>query len=606
MKTLAKALLILSFFLPLLAQEEPEKKPDQFLNDLVKTLKSGNEVSTDNAEQKTAELPKPATLLGVDKKEEEPKMLSIPDPAKPESEDSSLLPEKDLVIPAPETTAKAKKVKKVKEAKPKKEKETKVLASYIEEPDPKTGKQKKYIAKLEKKQQTRMRLLTLDNADIVHSRTNRALRNGLNNPANLGLRSEHPSSLAIIPFNNIDIDLKTSVKPFLFMQDFLSSDELMTSEREDSMLAALGENGLELPLDINIPTLLGIKLNLLGGSIYANAGLFVQERMRIPNEFWGLILDGATISEPFTMTEEMGININAYTKLSAGYASYYELPTFLGELRFGASLNAYAGVFSGINITNLSLIPAAENTRFEGNIEILSFMDTLTVFSPGDELNIDPDFNIEDDYLNIAKMQMGLDLGVAWRIKLNRIIPVLPNMLKNYIDIQLGFEDIGAKIKMNHAYLREVKFEAQAGDILKLFNSDEEFDINSLTVLEENLLEDDTTYTKALGTKFHIAGQYQPISQIMLKGSFATYISEGINSNSGPNYSYGLEVFPVPAFSIHGSVHQKGQYQYSEAGLRLQGLGSEIGLTLRLYDLPFSFTENINGLGLKLHWARFF
>lgn len=609
MKTTLRVLLILCLFLPLLAQEVVQEKPDQYFNDLVKTLNAKEELPAEKTEEEPSELPKPATLLGVDEKEEESKTLFSPEPksenipAQVDSANSTVSPKSDLADPSPQ---KSKKVKKIKEDKVAQEKEAKIFAPYIEEPDPKSKKQKKYVEKLEKKQSSRMRLITLDNADIIHSRTNRALRNGLINPANMGLRSEHTSSLAIIPLNIIDIDLKTSVKPFLFMQDYLSSDEILTPEKKDSMLAALGENGLELPIDISIPTLLGIKLNVLGGSVYANAGLFVQERMRIPNELWGILFDGATISEPFEMTEEMGLNLNAYTKLSAGYGSYYELPFFLGDLRFGASINAYSGVFSSINVTNLSLIPAAENTRFKGNIEILSFMDTLTLLSPGDEMNIDPDFNIEDDYLNIAKMQMGLDLGIAWRFKLNRVLPFFPNIVKNYIDIQLGFEDIGAKIKMNHAYLRELRFEAEVDDILKLFNSDEEFDISSLAVVEENLLKDDTTYIKPLGTKFHLAGQYQPISQLMLKGSYSTYITEGINSNNGPNYSYGLEIFPVPSFSIHGSVHQKGQYSYSEAGLRFQGIGSEYGLTLRLYDLPFSFTENISGAGLKLHWARFF
>jgi hypothetical protein len=404
--------------------------------------------------------------------------------------------------------------------------------------------------------------------------------------------------------NTIDIDAKTSFRPFVFIEDYLSTGELLTPEREDSLIASLGENGLELPIDISIPTLLGVKFNLLGGSVSANAGLYVQERMRIPSEFFNIIFDGTTMTNPFQMTEDLGVNLNTYIKGSLGYGSFIELPAFLGELKFGGSVNAYTGAFSSILISDLSLIPNATNTKIQGTMEVLSFMDTLDFIAPGG--GFDLQYSLEDDFYTIPTLSLGYDVGFAWRFKLNRLIPIFPKLFKNYVDVQVGVQDLGAKITMNHAYIRQINFEAEAGDLLEMFSGDDPLDISSLMALEETMVAADTSITRNLGTKLNLAINYQPISLIMLKGSYSQYISEGLNSNTGLNYSYGAEVYPFRSLALHGSVHQKGQYRYSEAGFRLQGIGSEFGLTLRVYDLDFSLTENLSGAGLKLYWARYF
>ena len=588
MKRILTLLLIISVFMPLMAQENKEEKPESYFNDLVKTLNKEENTAPAKKDEKQGDIPKPATLLGVkeEPKKETPKETAVevpaPEPYKPAPSSTSVpspaysptpssTPNIVVAKPAPEQKKKDKKTKKAKNIDEKAtddelivEEKKRLFNPYIEVPKPKSRNQKIYVKRLEKKPKSRMRLITLDGADIIHSRVNRPVRNILDSPANLGLRSEFPSSISIIPINNINIDVKTSVKPFVFWENYLSTGELLTPALEDSMLADLGENGLEIPIDINIPTLIGFKINLLGGSMYANAGLFVQERMRIPNEFWGLLFDGATIADPFSMTEEMGVNLNAYTKISAGYGTFFELPAFLGELRFGASVNAYAGAFSSVNISELSLEPGTEETQVRGTAQVLSFMDTLTAIAP------DGSFDFEyspDKFETLLNPTLGYDIGLAWRFKLNRLIPILPKILKNYVDIQASVQDIGAVVKMNHAYLREVNFEATAGDLVEMFSSDEPIDLSSLMILEENDVYEDSTISQPLGMKFHVCAQYQPISLIMLKGSYSDYLTEGLNSNNGPNYSYGAEVFLSKAISINGMVFQKGQYRYSEAGL---------------------------------------
>ncbi|MCF7833405.1 MAG: DUF5723 family protein [Candidatus Marinimicrobia bacterium] len=501
----------------------------------------------------------------------------------------------NIVIGTPES-----KKQKEKKEKVKKEREPKEYVPYIEVPDPKSKSQKKYVTMMEKAMKSRMRLITLDQADIIHGRKFRSAEYAIQNPANLGARSEFGNSFSIIPINTLDIDLKTSTRPFVFIEDYLSTGELLTPDEEDTMIAMLGPNGLELPLDISMPTVINLKMSVLGGSIFANAGLFIQERSRIPGEFFGIILDGATIDNPFQMNDSMGVNLNAYAKASAGYGTFVELPGVFGELRFGATVNAYTGAFTSINVTNLELVPSTEGVTVRGTLEAMGPLDTLSLFgSEGVQ------FSFVDDIMGIPGFSLGYDFGLAWRFKLNRILPLAPNFLKNYFDFQIGIEDLGAKITMNHAYMREINFEMVTDDLLSTFSGG--INLDSMMVLEETLIYSDSTITRPLGTKLNMSLSYQPIPQLILKGGLTSFLSEGLNSNTGQNYFFGAEIYPISSLCLFGTVTQKGNYRYSEAGIKLLSEKTEFGLKLRVYNLDdFSLTENVSGAGLQLNWARYF
>ncbi|RKY54354.1 MAG: hypothetical protein DRP93_05195, partial [Candidatus Neomarinimicrobiota bacterium] len=406
-------ILLVPFFV--IAQENKEgetAQPESFFNDLIKTLQPPVD-STKKAPVNTEKLPVPEPIKLIEPApkeliEQENSDIPVPDKAiVNESVDQSTknpvslpvntplpaetipapvsvpqitpqqVPTQNIVIGTPAGDDKKKKEKK---EKVKKEREKKEIVPYIEVPDPKSKSQKKYVTKMEKASKSRMRLITLDQADIIHGRKYRSAEYALQNPANLGVRSEFGNSFSIIPINTLDIDLKTSTRPFVFMDEYLSTGELLTPNREDSMVAMLGPNGLELPLDINMPTVVNLKMSLLRGSIFANAGLFVQERSRIPGEFFGIILDGATIDDPFQMNENLGVNISAYAKASAGYGSFIELPGVFGELRFGATVNAYTGAFASVNVTNLELVPSTEGISAQGSLEAMGPLDTLSIF----------------------------------------------------------------------------------------------------------------------------------------------------------------------------------------------------------------------------------
>jgi hypothetical protein len=650
------SLLIIVLIVPFLvfAQEttsvslEPVEtpQPESFFNDLIKTLNPTVD-STKKAPIKTEELPVPEPIqleeklepVEQDKFDKEKSDIPVPEQATPNpginlgttttplpsqtltplqvpvkdeatplpAESTPLpvsgtqvapqqIPTQDIVIGTPGESDKKKKEKK---EKVKKEREKKEIVPYIEVPDPKSKSQKKYVKQMEKLPKSRMRLITLDQADIIHGRQYRSPEYAIQNPANLGVRSEFGNSFSIIPINTMDIDLKTSTRPFVFMEEYLSTGELLTPAREDSMIAMLGPNGLELPLDISMPTVVNLKMSLLGGSIFANAGLFIQERSRIPGEFFGIILDGATFDDPFEMNENLGVNINAYAKASAGYGTFLELPSVFGELRFGATFNAYTGAFTSINVTNLELVPSTEGVSVQGTLEAMGPLDTLSIFgSEGFQ------FSLVDDLMGIPGFTFGYDFGLAWRFKLNRILPIVPKFLKNYFDFQIGIEDLGASITMNHAYMREINFEMEMDDLLETFSGG--FDLDSMMVLNETLIYEDSTITQPLGTKLNMSLSYQPIPQLILKGGMTNFLTEGLNSNTGQNYFYGVEVYPVSSLCLFGTVTQKGNFRYSEAGFKLLSNKTEFGLKLRVYDLDFSLTENVSGAGLKLNWARYF
>lgn len=506
------------------------------------------------------------------------------------------VPTQDIAI-GPKAGAKEKKVKK--------ERVKKEFVPFIEPPEAKSKAQKKYLKKMEKLPKSRMRLITFDQADIAFSRKFRSPEQALHNPANLGIRSEYGSSFSIIPFNTLDLNLNTSTRPFVFIDEFLSSGEVMTDAREDSMIAMLGPDGLKLPIDINMPTVLNLKMSLLGGSLFANAGLFVQERSTIPGEFFNILFDGATVDEPFQMTDELGIDLTAYAKGSAGYGTFVELPGVLGEIRFGATVNAYTGAFASVNITNLELVPSTEGVSLQGTLEAMGPLDTLSLFGP-EGFQVSP----VNDLMGIPGISMGYDFGLAWRFKLNRLLPIAPKFLKNYFDFQIGVEDLAASITMNHAYLREINFAMDVDPLsisgLNFSNIGDAYNLDSMMVLSETVLSSDSTISQPLGAKLNMALNYQPIPQLMLKGGITTYLSEGLNSNSGQNYFYGVDIFPVSSLCIHGSVTQKGNYRFSEAGIKLYSDKTEFGIKLRVYDLDFSLTENLSGAGLQLNWARYF
>lgn len=615
--------IILLILVPLfvIAQEEGNE-PETYFQELIRNLNPGSDTLATETETMTDSLTEAETLvpeadtLASENISEEPETAGE-DAAEPQiiqttpfkdttsaetvvSRDSSALPQPET--PVAETPEKSKKEKQPKPEKVKKEREPRESKEYVPFIEPavaKNGSQTKYLKPLEKAPKRRMRLITFDQADIIHGRKYRSVEAALENPSNLGVRSEYFNTFSIIPINTIDINVNTSTRPFVLLEEYFSTGELLSEAAEDSLIDMLGPNGLELPIDISFPTLISLKMAPVFGSFYLNSGLFIKERSRIPSSFFDIIFEGATFDNPYQMTDPLGVSLNLYLKNSLGFGSYVELPDPFGEVRFGAAANAYAGAFASVNITDLELVPAEENTRLEGKMEILSFADTLNIFGEDGF-----QFHIVDDYMGISKITAGIDVGVAWRFKLNRVLPYAPSILKNYFDLQLGIEDLGASIAMNHAYLREISFQAEATDLLETFGG--EFSMDSIMVIEEKLVSADSTVSMPLGSKFRVDLNYQPIPHLLLKGGWSTYITDGLNATSQPNYYYGVEIYPVSALCIHGSVTQKSYMRYWETGLKLYGKKSEFGLKARLYDLDFSFTENVSGAGIMLNWARYF
>jgi hypothetical protein len=608
----------------LLAQEEEANEHETYFQELIKnlnpsadTLESAKESAEETAENSEETVPLPAALPAgetTEKTEEAPEGTEsavlpapLPVPVADETPLKDTAPAENVTdndstdVPLPDSPV-AEKPKKEKQPKPekvKKEREPKEYVPFIEPAVAKNKSQGKYVKKLEKAPERRMRLITFDQADIIHGRKYRSVTAALENPSNLGVRSEYFNTFSIIPINTIDININTSTRPFVLLEEYFSTGELLSEAAEDSLIDMLGPNGLELPIDISFPTLFSLKMAPVFGSFYLNSGLFIKERSRIPSSFFDIIFEGATFDDPYQMTDPLGVSLNLYLKNSLGFGSYIELPAFFGEIRFGAAANVYAGAFSSVNITDLELVPAEGNTSLQGSMEVLSFADTLNIFGEDGF-----QFHIVDDYMGIPKITYGADIGVAWRFKLNRVLPFAPGILKNYFDLQLGIEDLGASIAMNHAYLREISFEAEAGDLLETFGG--EFSLDSIMVVEENLISADSTVSMPLGSKFKVSMDYQPIPQLLLKGSWSTYITDGLNATNAPNYSYGVEIYPVSSLCIHGSVTQKSYLRYWEAGLKLYSMKSEFGLKARLYDLDFSVTENLSGAGIMLNWARYF
>ncbi len=597
-------------------EEEPEQQPETFFNELVRSLSADSTRDTtsdmaaepsDTLSSAVPEDPAADTTALANAKTEKDSSLEMTGSPGEEIKtstavkDTSSRPEEAITEkPKPSETPEERKPEKVRKEPETKKREPREFAPYIEEPSPRTRGQKKYVKRLEKAPNRSMRLITLDQADIIHSRKFRGVDAALANPANLGTRSEFYNSFSIIPVNTLSLDINTSTRPFVLLNEYFTTGELLTEAAEDSLISMLGPNGLEIPVGLELPTLFNLRLSPFFGSLYANSGLYIKEHSHIPADFFDIIFEGATFDNPYQMNDPLGIDISAYLKNTVGYGAFYELPSPLGEIRFGAAVSAYAGAFSSLNITNLELVPAAENTHMQGTMQVLSFADTLDLFTGSG-----PDFHIHDDYMGIPRLTFGYDVGFAWRFKLNRLLPFAPNILKNYFDVQVGVQDLMGNIAMNHAYLREIHFEASAGDLVSTF-SDPDFSLDSITVVEETLIYADSVASQPLGSRLNLNLHYQPVAQLMLKFGWSTYLTEGINSTEGSRMHYGLEVYPVSSVCLHASVTQRSTMNFWEAGFKLYSMKSEFGLKARIYDLNFSLTENFSGAGIMLNWARYF
>ncbi|MDZ7821785.1 MAG: hypothetical protein U5N26_08245 [Candidatus Marinimicrobia bacterium] len=251
-------------------EEEPGKQPETFFNELVRSLSADSTRDTtsdmaaepsDTLSSAAPEDPAADTTALTNAKTEKDSSLEVTESpgedmktATAIDDTSSRSEEAITEKPQPSETAKKEKTEKVK----KRESEPREFAPYIEDPDPRTRSQKKYVNKMEKAPNRNMRLITLDQADIIHSRKFRSVDAALANPANLGTRSEFYNSFSIIPVNTLSLDINTSTRPFVLLNEYFTTGELLTEAAEDSLISMLGPNGLEIPVGLELPTLFNL------------------------------------------------------------------------------------------------------------------------------------------------------------------------------------------------------------------------------------------------------------------------------------------------------------------------------------------------------------
>lgn len=649
-------ILTLILLLPIMAIAQEEASTQNFLQELVNVLNTDSSKASDKAKEEAAKKLDSALSPIVDKLEDEagkaiksgakkaanilpaPSMPAVSKPAVtqksaspklavpalPKTADSkakaaskSVTPDLNAPILSPNISIGSKsgsdsKTKKgLFNRKKKSEEESDPLAASEEEngekdrlfkpyiipaENPKNKTQRKYLKTLDKMPNRRQRLVTFDKGDIIFGRHYRSVLHGIENPSNLGVRTEKMNSFSIIPINTLDLDVKSSTAPLELLENYFSTSQTLDS----NFVNDLGVGGFSLPVSLSLPTLLNVKLSGVFGTLSLNSGLFVSEDFLLPASLFDIIFEGATFDDPYEMTADLGLNVAAYLKNTVGYGSFIDLPRPFGELRFGGNVNVYAGAFASAELTQLELTPTTEGTTVSATATVSTLADSLNLLGDGGFY-----YGIPSDYMSIPQFTFGYDAGVAWRLKLNRILPIMPNVLKNYIDVQVGVQDIGASLKMNHGITKEITFEAQVGDVLSLVMGDS-LDVNELMDIEERVVSQDTTLTRPIASKMTFGFSYQPIDMIMVTANFKQTLSEGIGASETLEYKYGLYVYPTTSFAVYAGLQKEQQYESWDLGLIGSGMNSEISLILKVYNTPFDLDSGLSGAGLRLNWARYF
>lgn len=463
--------------------------------------------------------------------------------------------------------------------------------------NPKNKTQRNYLKTMNKMPDRRQRLVTFDNSDIIFGRHYRSVLHGIENPSNLGVRTEKMNSFSILPINTIDLDVKSSTPPLELLENYFSGGG---QTLDSNFVNDLGDGGFSLPISVSLPTILNIKLSGVFGTLSLNSGLFVSEDFLLPASFFGIIFEGATFDDPYEMTSDLGLNAAAYLKNTVGYGSFIDLPRPFGELRFGGNVNVYAGAFASAELTQLELTPTTEGTTVQATATVSTLADSLNLI---DENGFH--YGLPTDYMSIPQFTYGFDAGLAWRFKLNRILPIMPNILKNYIDVQVGVQDIGASLQMNHGITKEITFEAEVGDVLSLFMGDS-LDVNELMEIDERVVSQDTTLTRPIASKLTFGFTYQPLDMIMVTANFKQTLSDGIGASEALEYKYGLYVYPTPSFGVYAGLQKEQQYESWDVGLMANSMKSEISLIVKVYNTPFDLDSGLSGAGLRLNWARYF
>ncbi|MEA3500484.1 MAG: hypothetical protein U9R41_05645 [Candidatus Marinimicrobia bacterium] len=481
-------------------------------------------------------------------------------------------------------------------------------------------REKKYLTKLRMKKKHRQRLITLDKSDIIFSRKTRTSISNIQNPANIGIKAETLTNLSLIvtPIPNISFNVWNSSFSVNTVNTYFNDGRLLTQDELDDFVSLFKTDGLGLKTNIELPSIFSVKLPLVFSSFFINVGAYVSEKGTLPGEvlaipFQGNRTPGLSFNNPLTDAKS-DFEVSAYGKATFGLGSFYSLPNIksieLPDLRFGFNINMYSGLYASVKARNITIsIDEETGDSFGMDLIITAPLDTFNVIA-GDTLS-DVSIAEPNDLTNIAQISTGFDFGVGMRFHLNEYIPIeMPSFLKNDLDIQLSFQDIGAKLKTGNMIKKELS-------VSGTYLDPENIDIDSIMVFSETTIDSAFTYSENISSKMNMIFTYQPIDQIFIKTGFTSFLNKGIGYEDRSRLFISFDVFPVKWFFLNYKVERIENNKHFQTGFGFLTKNWDASFYIHSvnemgfvgYNFSESYvtaSENIKGLGISLYSNWYF
>jgi len=483
-----------------------------------------------------------------------------------------------------------------------------------------TKREKKYIAKLKNKKKHRQRLITLDKSDIIFSRKARTPLSNIKNPANIGIKTEALTSLSLvaIPIPNISFNVWNSSFSVNTFNTYFNDGRLLTEDELDNFVSLFKADGFGLKANIELPTIFSVKLPLIFSSMFINFGSYINASGVLPGEvlaipFQGNRTPGLSFDNPLTDAKS-DFETTAYGKITFGLGSFYTLPNIknieLGNLRFGVNINLYSGIYASVQGRNISIsIDEETGDSFSMDLILAAPLDNFKIIE-GDTLS-ELDIEEPSEISNIPTISAGFDFGVGMRVRLNKYIPIgMPKFLKNDLDIQLSFQDIGAKLKIGNMIKKELSV---SGTYLEPLD----VDIDSMMVFSETTIDSDYVHEENITSKMNMTFTYQPIDQILIQTGFTSFLNEGIGYEDRSRLFISFDVFPVKWFFLNYKIERVESNKHFQTGFGFLTQNWDASFYIHSVNAMgfvgynfaeeyFTASENIKGLGISFNSNWYF
>jgi len=415
-----------------------------------------------------------------------------------------------------------------------------------------------------------------DKAYVVFSRLHRKADYALMNPANIGVKSRTLWGLGLpgVPFPNLGLSVQNSSFSIGTINTYFNDGRLLTEEELDEFVGLFYEDGLNLKLNVSLPSLFTLRFPVGYGSAFINTGVVVEQDGTLPGEVLAIPFKGIRFNDPI-YTENLDMVIGTYLKTNVGYGTNIPISEY-GNLRVGASMNFYAGSFASVNTKHMSIVSTPDSISISGNA--ITTMVDYGDPDPGEIISFSP----------------GFDVGVGFHFRLGEMLGLFDNF-SNDLDVQIGLQDLNAKLSSGDMIR---KYYSISGSLSSLDDASDSDALDSLLIQEEFV--EDSAYVDEydIASRANIMLSYQPFSFLMLQAGATSFLTEGLGYDENLHYSMKAHLFPLTWLNLNAGL----QKTYNDQMFYSAGIGFLFNVYEFSLDTYFigGTGEDIQGLGFNI------